>query len=67
MKANVGNADKIIRVLIAVLIGVLIFTDILQGTLAVVFGVVAIILVLTSLIGFCGLYKVFGVSTCKRA
>jgi hypothetical protein len=66
MKTNMGGIDKIIRVIIALLIGVLILTDVVNGTLAIVLGIVAVILVLTSLIGFCGLYAVFGIKTCKR-
>jgi len=65
MKANMGTADKIIRVLIAVLIGVLIYTNVLSGTLAIVLGVLGIVFVLTSLVSFCPLYTLVGVKTCK--
>jgi hypothetical protein len=65
MKANMGTADKVIRVLIALAIGVLIYTDVLTGTLAVVLGVLAIVFVLTSLVSFCPLYTLFGIRTCK--
>ena len=61
-----GGIDKIIRVIIALLIGILIMANVVSGTLAIILGVVAVIFVLTSLIGFCGLYAVFGVNTCKR-
>lgn len=66
MKTNMGSVDKIIRVAIALIIGILILTDILTGTWAIVLGILAVIFVLTSLIGFCGLYAVFGINTCKR-
>ena len=66
MKTNMGGIDKIIRVVIALFIGILIMADVVSGTLAIVLGIVAVILVLTSLIGFCGLYTVFGIKTCKR-
>lgn len=65
MKANMGTADKIIRVLIALVVGVLIYTDVLTGTLAIVLGVLAIVFVLTSLVSFCPLYTLFGLKTCK--
>ena len=65
MKANMGTADKIIRVLIAVLIGVLIYTNVLSGTLAIVLGVLGIVFVLTSLVSFCPLYTLVGIKTCK--
>ncbi len=65
MKKNMGTTDRIIRVIIAVIITVLYFTGILQGTLGVILLVLAGILVLTSLISFCPLYAPFGISTCK--
>lgn len=65
MKANMGTADKIIRVLIALVMGVLIYTNVLTGTLAIVLGVFSIVFVLTSLVSFCPLYTLFGIKTCK--
>ncbi len=65
MKANMGTADKIIRVLIAVVIGVLIYTNVLSGTLAIVLGVLGIVFLLTSLVSFCPLYTLVGIKTCK--
>ncbi len=54
----------LIRLLIFVLVGVLYFADVISGTLAIVLGAVALIALLTSLTSVCGLYKVFGWSTC---
>jgi len=65
MKKNVGTVDKIIRILIAVVIGILYFTGTITGTLAIILGILAILFVLTSLISFCGIYAIFGCSTCK--
>jgi hypothetical protein len=67
MKKNVGTVDKIIRLLIALLIAVLYFTGVISGTLAIVLGIIAIAMVLTSLINFCGLYTLLGISTCPAA
>ena len=64
MKKNVGTTDKIIRIVIAVVIAVLIVLGIIKGTLAIILASLGIILVITSLISFCGLYTLFGVSTC---
>jgi hypothetical protein len=44
---------------------VLYFFDIITGTLAIVLGIVALAMVITSLLNFCGLYAIFGCSTCK--
>lgn len=60
-----GTADRIIRVLIAVVIGVLYFTEIIPGMLGVILLILAGIFVLTSLISFCPLYAPFGLSTCS--
>jgi len=66
MKKNMGLTDKIIRILIAVGIGILYFTGTITGTLGTVLLVVAIIFLLTSFISFCPLYAPFGLSTCKK-
>jgi len=66
MKKNMGSADKIIRILIALVVGVLYYTKVIEGTLALVLGVLAIIFLLTSFISFCPLYLPFGLSTRKK-
>ena len=60
-----GKADRIIRVIIAVIIAALYFTNIITGTLGIVLLALAGIFVLTSLFSFCPLYAPFGLSTCK--
>lgn len=65
MKINMGNADRIIRVLIAVAVGVLYWQNVISGTLAYVLMGLAVIFVLTSLVSFCPLYTIFGIKTCK--
>ena len=61
-----GYSDRIIRVLIASIIGVLVGTGILTGTLAIVLIVFAGIFLLTSTISFCPLYTIFGMNTCPK-
>jgi hypothetical protein len=63
MKANMGNTDKIIRILAAILIGVLYFMQLISGTLAIVLLVVAGAFILTSFMSFCPMYLPFGLST----
>jgi uncharacterized membrane protein len=67
VKKNMGAADRIIRTLIAVVIGVLFFKGVIAGLLGVILGVLAIIFLATSLVGWCPLYLPFGFSTCKAA
>ena len=66
MKKNMGTADKTIRILIAILIAVLYFTNVITGTLGIVLLIVAGIFLLTSLISFCPLYTIFGLKTCPN-
>lgn len=67
MKKNMGNADRIIRVLLALIVAALYFTNIISGTLALVLGIVSVIFILTSLVSFCPLYTVFGINSCIRS
>lgn len=66
MKKNMGNADRIIRIILAAIIVVLFFTKVLTGILGIVLLIVAGIFLLTGLIGLCPLYLPFGISTCAR-
>jgi hypothetical protein len=63
MKKNMGNLDKAIRVLVAILIGVLYLQNEISGTTAIVLLVFAGIFILTSFISFCPLYLPFGINT----
>lgn len=66
MKRNMGNADKAIRLIIALVIGGLYFTGTITGTLGIVLVALSAIFVLTSLVSVCPLYLPFGISTCKK-
>ncbi len=66
MKKNMGTTDRVVRTVIAVVIGLFYFTGTISGTLAVVLSIVAIAFLLTSAIGFCPLYAPFGISTKKK-
>jgi hypothetical protein len=66
MKNNVGSTDKIIRILLAVIFAILIFTGEVSGVLAIILGIVAVALVATSIFSFCPLYAVLKFSTSKK-
>lgn len=66
MTPNMGALDKTFRILIAIIIGLLWYSQIISGTFAIVLLVFAGIFVLTSLISFCPLYLPFGFSTIKK-
>ena len=61
-----GNTDKIIRLIIAAGIVILYFTGVITGTIGIVLLILAGVFVLTSLVGFCPLYALFGMDTCPR-
>jgi uncharacterized membrane protein YcaP (DUF421 family) len=65
MKKNMGTADRIIRIIVAVIIGALYYSDKISGTAAIIALAVAGIFILTSFISFCPLYFPFGIKTNK--
>ncbi len=63
MKKNIGIVDRIIRVALvipAALFGVL---GIVSGVWLVVLGVVAVVLLITGVVGHCPVYHLFGWKT----
>ena len=67
MKRNMGTADRVIRFVIAVAIGLLYYNNYLTGALGIVLLAVAAIILVTSIAGFCPLYALFHISTCVPA
>lgn len=69
MTSNVGNLDRIIRLVLGVILLVLPFVSGAAffsgtfGTLASV--VVGVVLIATALRRFCPLYRILGVNSCK--
>ena len=61
-----GGADRVIRIIIAALIGVLYWQGIIEGTLAYILIALAAVFLLTSFVSFCPLYKLVGLDTCPR-
>lgn len=66
MKKNMGFIDKAIRIIIAVVIAGLYFTNMISGTVAIVLLILAGVFIVTSFISFCPLYYPFGISTRKK-
>ena len=66
MKKNMGTIDKTIRIIIAIVIGVLYFTNVISGTIAMILGILAVVFIATSFISFCPLYLPFNINTCKN-
>ena len=65
MKPNMGFIDRLLRVVIAVMIAVAYFDHRITGVVGVVAMVLAVVFLITAFVGFCPLYKPFGISTRK--
>jgi len=65
MKINESVADRIIRVLFGILLGILVTFKVVTGIIGIFFLIVSGAALITSLIGFCAIYAMFGLSTCK--
>ena len=65
MKKNMGTADKTIRILIALAVVILYFTNIISGIFGIILMIFAVVFVLTSMISFCPLYTLLGINTNK--
>lgn len=66
MKKNMGTADRLIRIVLAIVIAILYYNNIINGTAAILLGSLAAIFVLTSFISFCPLYVPLGITTCTN-
>jgi hypothetical protein len=65
MKKNLGTIDRTIRILAAIAIGVFLYTGALAGTVGIIGGVVAALLLLTGTVSFCPLYAALKITTRK--
>ena len=65
MKRNMSNLDRIIRVIIAALFAYLYFGGIVTGVFGIILLVLAVVFLLTSIVGFCPLYALLKISTLK--
>jgi uncharacterized protein (DUF58 family) len=66
MVENMGIADRVIRVLLAIVVGILYATGTITGTVAVILGIVAVVFLLTSAIGFCPGYLPLKINTARK-
>jgi hypothetical protein len=63
---NVGTVDKVIRLILVVVVVILYATKAISGTAAIIVGISALMLLLTSIVSYCPLYSVIKVSTRKK-
>ncbi|HKK94687.1 MAG TPA: DUF2892 domain-containing protein [Longimicrobiales bacterium] len=66
MSTNEAGWDRAVRGIIGLaLVVTLLATDVLTGGLAIAGWIVAVVMIGTAVTGFCGLYALFGINTCK--
>ena len=65
---NESNADRILRLIVAVVAaGIAIAVGGFGSVLGIILFLVAAIMLVTAAVGFCPLYRIFGLSTNKAA
>lgn len=66
MTANVGTADRIVRLVIALIAAIVAFSVGPATVLGIIMFVVALIMVATAAVRFCPIWRIFGINTCGR-
>ncbi len=67
MKKNLGNTDRVVRLVLACALFIIWFEDVkVRGLTGTILLVLAGILVVTSFIGFCPLYRLFGINSIPK-
>lgn len=66
MKKNMGSADRIFRVVVGVILAVLFFTGVVDGTPGIFVLILSMVFFLTGFIGYCGLYSLLGMNSLKK-
>ena len=64
MTRNVGKIDRLVRLIIGIILGVLVFSGAVAGILRGILLFLTFSIPLSGLIGYCPFYTLFGVSTC---
>lgn len=66
MVKNMGTIDRVVRILLAVVVAILYFTGAISGVAAIILGILALIFIVTSFVGFCPLYTLLKISTTHK-
>ncbi|MGB5237197.1 MAG: DUF2892 domain-containing protein [Flavobacteriaceae bacterium] len=65
MKKNIGALDKVLRFLLGITGGLLVYYEVLTGPTSFIVLTAVAVLFLTALTGFCPLYGLLGIHTCR--
>jgi len=64
MKKNMGNTDRVIRILLALTFVSLYYFGVTTGLLGIALVLLGVVFVLTSFASFCPIYALFGMNSC---
>jgi len=64
MQKNMGTIDRVVRLILAAVAVLLYYNGTLTGTIGIIALVVAAVFTLTSVVSFCPIYRLVGMSTC---
>jgi hypothetical protein len=62
-RKNCGTTDRIARVVIGAAIGAAYLMGWIQGTIALVAGLLALVMIGTGAVGYCAMYEPLGIDT----
>lgn len=65
MKKNMSSLDRIVRIVIAAIAAYLYIGEIVPSPWGLIAIIAGGVLLATSVINFCPIYRIFGISTCK--
>ncbi|HEX5826336.1 MAG TPA: DUF2892 domain-containing protein [Candidatus Limnocylindrales bacterium] len=64
LQQNVGTPDRIVRLVLAAVLAAAALTGLVAAPFSYLAGVLAVVMLVTGLTGFCPLYALFGIRTC---
>ncbi|MEN8790317.1 MAG: DUF2892 domain-containing protein [Flavobacteriaceae bacterium] len=65
MKKNIGALDKVLRFSLGIAGGLLVYYEVITGPISFILLAAVAVLLLTALTGFCPLYGLLGIHSCK--
>lgn len=65
MKPNEGTTDRTIRLILGIVLIIIGWAVLGNNTLGIIMDIIGVVLIITGITGFCGIYKVLGINTLK--
>lgn len=66
MQKNMGSFDRTLRIILAIVLGILILTGQLSGIASIILGIIAVVILITGFVGYCPLYAPFKFRTLEK-